>query len=150
MEFRLRSPAFVDGAPIPRKYSHEGDNLAPPLQWENAPPGTRSYALIVEDPDAPRGTFRHWGVYNIGGDHQGLPEGADAALGCAVNDFGRRDWDGPEPPRGHGVHHYHFRLAALDVDTLPVPAGAKVADLWKACQGHVLGEAALVGTYERQ
>ncbi len=113
MNFLLRSPAFADGSPIPRKYSHEGANMAPPLQWENPPAGTRSYALIVEDPDAPRGTFRHWGVYGIGGDRQELPEGAGAALGRAVNDFGRRDWDGPEPPRGHGVHHYHFRLAAL-------------------------------------
>lgn len=152
MNFLVHSPAFEDGSPIPQRYAHDGGNIAPPLEWEGAPAETRSYMLVVEDPDAPRGTFRHWGVYNIPADCTRLPEGvrlADA-MGCAVNDFGHRQWDGPEPPRGHGRHHYHFRFAALDVDSLPVPPDAKAEQLWKAAQGHIIGQAELVGTYERQ
>lgn len=151
MNFLMHSPAFGEGSPIPARYAHDGGNLAPPLEWEGAPAATRSYMLIVEDPDAPRGTFRHWGVYNIPADCHRLPEGVRLAEGmaCAVNDFGQREWDGPEPPRGHGRHHYHFRLAALDVAALPVPPDAKVEKLWEAAQGHVISQAELVGTYER-
>jgi Raf kinase inhibitor-like YbhB/YbcL family protein len=153
MSFLLRSTAFTDGSPIPTKYTRDGDNLAPPLEWSDAPAGTRSYMLVVEDPDAPMGTFRHWGVYNIEAGRDSLPEAADATgtdgLGLAVNDFGERHYDGPAPPRGHGTHHYHFRLAALDVAKLRLPQNAKVKDVWRAAQGHVLGEAELVGTYER-
>lgn len=150
MNFVMRSPAFYDGSPIPRRYSHDGDNVAPPLEWEGAPDGTRSFMLMVEDPDAPRGTFRHWGLYNIAGDCHSLPEdGMTDEKACAVNDFGHRSWDGPEPPRGHGCHHYHFRLAALDVDRLPVTPDANVESMWNAAKGHVLGETELVGTYER-
>lgn len=154
MNFLLRSPAFPDGSPIPERYTRDGDNVAPPLEWSDAPEGTRSYVLVVEDPDAPMGTFRHWGLYNIAGGRDRLPEGVDAgakteSLDLAVNDFGDRHYDGPEPPRGHGRHHYHFRLAALDIEELRMPPDAKVEDVWRAAQGHVLGQAELVGTYER-
>src|SRR5690606_24666805 len=111
MAFAMNSPAFADGDEIPRKYTRDGDNVPPPLEWRGAPAGTRSYALIVEDPDAPTGTFRHWGIYNIVAGRNRLPEGAGAgteSLGHGINDFGHARYDGPEPPEGHGVHHYHF------------------------------------------
>jgi Raf kinase inhibitor-like YbhB/YbcL family protein len=152
MSFVLISPAFVDGAPIPAQYSRDGANLSPPLQWTGAPPATGSFALIVEDPDAPSGVFRHWGAYNLPADRDELAEGVDArrVYADAVNDFGKAQYDGPQPPRGHGLHHYHFRLLALDAPRLDLPKNAKVADLLAAAKPHVLGEADLVGTYERQ
>src|SRR5687767_2275713 len=120
MALTLRTPAFADGKKIPVKYTRDGDNLSPPLAWTGAASGTKSFALIVEDPDAPRGTFYHWAVFNIPADRDGLPEGfgnkpVGAGIKAGVNDFGNVGYDGPEPPHGHGVHHYHFRLAALDV-----------------------------------
>lgn len=154
MPFTLHSPAFRNGEEIPAKYTADGENLPPPLVWSDAPPNTRSFALIVEDPDAPAGTFRHWGIYNISADRSMLPEGVERGartepLGHAVNDFGHRRYDGPAPPRGHGTHHYHFRLAALDVEELPAPPHLAVADLWKQAKKHMIAEAELIGTYRR-
>jgi hypothetical protein len=149
MSFTLSSPAFADNGPIPPRHSGEGGDLSPPLSWEDPPAGTKGFVLVVEDPDAPGGTFRHWGIYNIDGDTRSLPEGV-SGLPAAVNDYGTRDYHGPRPPRGHGVHHYRFRLAALDTDRLELPPTAEVADLWQAARTHLLGEAATVGTYERK
>ena len=149
MTFSLSSSAFDEGAPIPTRYSGEGDDVSPALAWSDPPPGTKSFALIVEDPDAPSGTFRHWGIYNIGGDVRSLPEAASRGFIGVANDFGDRNYRGPHPPRGHGVHHYHFRLAALDVDTLSLAPSAKVAELWRAVAPHLVAEASLVGTYQR-
>jgi Raf kinase inhibitor-like YbhB/YbcL family protein len=146
MAFTLKSPAFGHGRPIPAKYTADGDNISPPLEWSGAPRGAKSFILIVEDPDAPAGTFRHWGIYNLKGDR--LSEGA-AAKSAAANDFGMPRYRGPAPPKGHGTHHYHFKLAALDVDMLKVPASAEVADLWPAAKGHIIGETELIGTYSR-
>jgi Raf kinase inhibitor-like YbhB/YbcL family protein len=145
MAFSLKSPAFGNGQAIPRKYTGDGEDVSPPLAWSGPPAGAKSFVLVVEDPDAPSGTFRHWGICNLTGTH--LPEGASGT--AATNDFGERGYRGPAPPRGHGVHHYHFRLFALDVETLAVPPHAKVADLRKAAEGHILGEAELIGTYVR-
>ena len=154
MAFTLRSPAFRNGEMIPRKYTADGENLSPPLVWTDAPGGTRSFVLIVEDPDAPNGTFRHWGLYNIPGGWTMLPEGIkhgaeNEPLAHAMNDFGHRRYDGPAPPKGHGPHHYHFRLAALDVEKLPEHAHARISDLWAETRRHKLAEAELVGIYER-
>src|SRR5438552_4590883 len=121
MAFALASPAFSNGGKIPLKYTLDGDNLSPPLEWRDAPPGTKSFALVVEDPDAPNGTFRHWALYNISGNRDDLPEGVGGA-DLGVNDFGHRRYDGPRPPKGDGKHHYHFRIAALDVEKLVQPA----------------------------
>ena len=150
----LTSPAFAEGERIPLKYTRDGDNLSPPLRWTGVPEGTRSFVLIMEDPDAPGGTFRHWAAYNIPPDRRSLPESVETqpegnALRYAANDFGNERYDGPEPPRGHGVHHYHFRLAALDVPSLSVPAQAGADLLWREARKHVLETAELVGTYER-
>jgi Raf kinase inhibitor-like YbhB/YbcL family protein len=152
MNFRMKSPAFQDGDRIPDRFTADADNLSPPIEWEGAPEGTRSFALVVEDPDAPSGTFRHWGVWDIPAGRNRIDEGAGsdrAHSPQARNDFGNTRWDGPRPPKGHGAHHYHFHLAALDVDHLDLPAGTKVAEVWKAARAHMIGEAELVGTYER-
>ncbi len=155
MTFALESPAFRNGGDIPRKYARDGDNVSPPLKWKDAPSGAKSFALIVEDPDAPRGTFRHWAVYDIAAARNGLPEATTAgakteSLGHGVNDFGNAHYDGPQPPKGHGVHHYHFRLAALDVESLHLPPKARVDDVWKAAKPHIIAQAELVGTFENR
>jgi Raf kinase inhibitor-like YbhB/YbcL family protein len=147
MTFQLTSPAFANGEPIPEQHARGGGNLPPLLVWSGAPRETRSFALIVEDPDAPAGTFRHWGVYNLPAELTSLPdEGGHAET---INDFGERGYGGPQPPRGHGVHHYRFRLLALDAPSLDLPPDATVADLLDAAQPHIVGEADLIGTFER-
>jgi len=151
MSFMLTSPAFDDHGAIPEKFARDGENVSPPLEWSGAPEATKSFALIVEDPDAPSGMFRHWAVYNIPPIQHRLKEGEDVKrLGEATNDFGERGYDGPQPPKGHGVHHYHFRLAALDVDRLEdaKPANS-VAQVWEKARPHILAETELVGVYER-
>lgn len=151
MALSVDSPAFHNGGRIPERYSRNGGNVSPPLEWHDAPRNTRSFALVVEDPDAPKGTFRHWAIYNVPPAHQGLCEDSAAvraALPMAVNDFGNRGYDGPQPPHGHGTHHYHFRLLALDVPELRVPARASVPDVLAAAQAHVIAEAETVGTYQ--
>jgi Raf kinase inhibitor-like YbhB/YbcL family protein len=154
MTLTLTSPAFADGETIPRKYTRDGDNLFPPISWTGAPDGVESYMLILEDPDAPSGTFRHCAITNIPADASELPQAVDTApdwpfLKFARNDFGNARYDGPEPPRGHGVHHYHFRLAALDVPNLGVPPQADIDKLWQEARKHMVEEAELMGTYAR-
>ncbi|HVY57124.1 MAG TPA: YbhB/YbcL family Raf kinase inhibitor-like protein [Xanthobacteraceae bacterium] len=154
MPFELKSPSFENNGRIPAKYTADGQDSSPPLEWSDPPPGTKSYVLVVEDPDAPSGVFRHWGLYNISAGRDRLPEGVGHGaktedLGMGLNDFGQPRYRGPAPPRGHGTHHYHFKLAALDVETLAQAPTASVEDIWKAAQGHILGEAELVGTYAR-
>ena len=154
MALSVASPAFRSGERIPERHSKDGGNVSPTLEWHDAPRNTRSFALVVEDPDAPKGTFRHWAVYNVPPAHQGLAEGSGSpesagSLTVGVNDFGKRAYDGPQPPHGHGTHHYHFRLLALDVPELSLPAGASVKDVMDAAQPHVIAEAETVGTFQR-
>jgi len=154
MPFTLTSPAFNDGQPIPTRYTQDGENLSPPLVWSDPPPQTRSFVLILEDPDAPTGLFRHWGLYNLARGRDRLPEGVDHGvptedLGEAENDFGHPRYDGPAPPPGDAPHRYVFRLAALDVETLSQAPNLRVAEAWDAAQEHVIGQAVLTGTYHR-
>lgn len=145
----LTSEAFRDGHPIPSRFTCDGANETPTLHWTDPPPGTRSFALVVDDPDAPSGTFRHWGVYDIPVTARSI--GAAQHVGAEVhNDFGKVGYGGPCPPKGHGPHHYHFKLFALDTDRLDLGPDAKVADVEKAAAQHALGEGEIVGTYERQ
>ena len=145
----VTSTAFQDGQPIPVVFTCDGDDRSPPLAWSEPPPGTKSFALIVDDPDAPSGLFRHWGAYDISPDTRSIAAGQ--AIGKqAVNGFGKQGYGGPCPPRGHGPHHYHFKLYALDVDTLGVPANSKVEDVESSAQPHVIGRGELIGTYERR
>ncbi|WP_315918258.1 YbhB/YbcL family Raf kinase inhibitor-like protein [Mesorhizobium sp. SP-1A] len=150
MAFTLESPAFENGKTIPDTYVREGRNLSPPLRWRDAPAGTRSFLLVVEDPDAPRGVFRHWAVYDIAAERAGLPEGTTGPerFRQGVNDFGNAGYDGPQPPKGHGVHHYHFRLSALDVEALEAGEETGIAELLDHARPHMIGTADLVGTYE--
>lgn len=153
MTFAISSPAFAEGSTIPRKYTLDGDNVSPPLEWSDPPSGTRSYALICEDPDAPSGTFRHWAICNIAGDQNELSEGIGSAptgrCTFAYNDFGHAQYDGPQPPSGHGLHHYHFRLAALDIDQMNVPPEISADELWRTALPHIVGQTETVGTYQR-
>jgi Raf kinase inhibitor-like YbhB/YbcL family protein len=150
MAFTLESPAFENGQAIPEPYVRNGGNLSPPLRWKDAPAGTRSFLLVVEDPDAPRGMFRHWAVYDLAAGRDRLPEGTAGpeSFRQGVNDFGNAHYDGPQPPKGHGVHHYHFRLSALDVETLGAGGETGIADLLAHAGPHIIATAELVGTYE--
>jgi Raf kinase inhibitor-like YbhB/YbcL family protein len=146
-EFELTSPAFERGQRIPKRYTCEGDDVSPPLAWSDVPEGTVSLALVLDDPDAPSGTFTHWLVWEIDPAAGSLAEG-DAGPVEGRNDFGRSGWHGPCPPPGHGPHRYFFRLYALDGD-LDLPAGAGKAEVEQRISERVLASAELVGTYER-
>jgi Raf kinase inhibitor-like YbhB/YbcL family protein len=149
--FAVNSPAFSEGSTIPKKYTLDGENISPPVKWVDPPQGTRSFAILCEDPDAPSGTFRHWAMCNIGADQTGLSEGFGTRPDgeFAQNDFGHARYDGPRPPQGHGLHHYHFRVAALDTDHIEVSPEQNAVELWRAVQPHILAQAETVGTYQR-
>lgn len=152
----LRSPSFANNEPIPTVHTCEGKDTSPPLLWENAPPATRSFALIVDDPDAPdpadpQMTWVHWVLYNIPPTAKGLPEAARPMELPAGTEQGRNDWHrtgygGPCPPIGR--HRYFFKLYALDL-MLPRLSNPSKEILEKAMKGHILAEAQLVGTYEK-
>jgi Raf kinase inhibitor-like YbhB/YbcL family protein len=154
MALELHSPAFAQGAEIPKRYSCDGEDVSPPLQWSGAPPNTRSFALLCHDPDAPSGLFQHWAAYDVPREWTGLAEGhgpetlADG-FRQAIDDFGRPGYGGPCPPHGHGIHHYHFRLIALQVSHLPVASSAHGAEVARLAQPEVLAETELVGVYSR-
>jgi Raf kinase inhibitor-like YbhB/YbcL family protein len=152
MAFAVHSPAFADGKPIPEKYTRDGENISPPLQWRDLPDGTQSLALIIEDPDAPSGVFRHWAVYNIKPSQKSLAEGVNGiradALGCGVNDFGNARYDGPQPPQDDQPHHYHFRLIALDVPNLDLPPTAPAGEVLAQARSHMIDETEFVATFK--
>ena len=152
MAFALTSPAFADGSTIPRKYTGDGEDISPPLQWSDPPAQVRSFALICEDPDAPSGTFRHWLLANIPVAASDLGEGQRPSDGMtqARNDFGHASYGGPAPPRGNGIHHYHFRLSALDVETLKTGEAPGIVELLERARPHMIETAELVGTYENR
>jgi Raf kinase inhibitor-like YbhB/YbcL family protein len=148
-KLNLTSDAFQNGQPIPIQYTCDGADQAPALHWGEPPEGTKSFALVIDDPDAPSGTFRHWGVYNIPSSARSI--GGVQRVGTEVtNDFGKPGYGGPCPPKGHGQHHYHFKLFALGIDRLDVGPGAKVVDVENAAQKNALAQGELVGTYERK
>jgi Raf kinase inhibitor-like YbhB/YbcL family protein len=148
---RLTSTAFANGDEIPKKYTHDGSDVSPPLAWTDVPAGARSLALVVEDPDAPDPeapvrTWVHWVVTDLRPESQGLPEGAERIAGhVGLNDWKHASWNGPSPPRGR--HRYVFKLFALD-RTLDLSHPTK-AEVERAMQGHVLAESKLIGTYQR-
>jgi Raf kinase inhibitor-like YbhB/YbcL family protein len=150
--FALSSSEFAHEAPIPARFSCDGENISPPLAWGDPPPGAKSLALISDDPDAPGGTWVHWVLYNIPSDLRALPESisAEAELSDGSrhgeNSFGRLDYGGPCPPGG--THRYFFKLYALDV-MLELEPGADKEMLLQAMEGHILGETELMGTYTR-
>lgn len=154
MALQLTSPAFEQGGTIPQKYTCDGQNVSPPLRWRGMPDGTRSLVLLCNDPDAPGGLFRHWAAYDIPPEWIELqegygPESLAEGFKQAVNDFGKPGYGGPCPPKGHGPHHYHFRLMALAEPDLPLAPGASCAEVEAAAERHVFAEVELVGIYER-
>ena len=154
MPLMLASPAIPPGAEIPAQYTCDGADISPPLSWSDAPAGTESLVLVVEDPDAPSGTFRHWAVFDIPPAFRALDAGYSAnrpttALHQARNDFGKTGYSGPCPPRGAGTHHYHFRLLAISRPTLDLRAPAAALDVLRAAQPYVIQQTELVGTYHR-
>lgn len=151
MAFTLNSPAITNGASVPARFTCDGDDVSPALHWAHAPAGTVAFALVMDDRDAPSGTFTHWLLCDIPATAKGLDEAfAAGAMGVSgTNDFGRLGYGGPCPPKGHGVHHYRFHLHALD-KSLALAEGFSRHDVDAALEKHVLGTATLMGTYERR
>jgi Raf kinase inhibitor-like YbhB/YbcL family protein len=153
MSIELTSSAFQPGATIPKQYTGDGADHSPPLRWSEPPAGTKSLALICDDPDAPRGTWVHWVLFNLPGQTRELAEGVATTetLGNGAkqgkNDFGNIGFGGPAPPKGK-PHRYFFKLYALGV-TVDLPPGATKAQLLEAMKGHILAEGQLVGHYGR-
>jgi len=147
-ELSIASPAFLPDGTIPSKYTCDGDDVNPPLSIGNVPEKTRSLALIVDDPDAPVGTWVHWVVWNIRAGTREIPENSvpPGAL-QGTNDFRKQEYGGPCPPSG--THRYFFKLYALDAP-LTAQAGATKARIEEAMKEHVLAQAELVGLYRRK
>ena len=155
MTMAVESRSFSDGERIPDLYTCNGKDHSPHIEWRGLPQATRSLLVIMDDPDAPGGTFAHWGVHDIPIEVTHLDEGfteEDAqAIGAKQvrNDFGRGGYGGPAPPPGHGEHHYGIRVLALDVDHLEVPPRADCRMLEEAARPHELSRARITGTYSR-
>jgi Raf kinase inhibitor-like YbhB/YbcL family protein len=153
MPFDLTSSAFVPNKPIPQEYTCDGSDISVPLSWKNAPEGTQGFALIADDPDAPRGTWVHWVVYDISPNVRelsaGIGHGDTIGNGAkqGKNDFGKVGYGGPCPPTGP-AHRYYFKLYALDQMT-GLKSKATKQQLLDAMKGHVLAETQLMGTYKR-
>ncbi len=153
MGLTLTSKAFAQGEAIPEEYAHNGRNVSPPLRWDDPPSGTKSFAVVCVDPDAPHGTFAHWVLFNMPASSRELleavPQEASFPDGAmhGSNDFGKMGYGGPEPPPGN-PHRYVFTLYALD-NMLGIPAGASREEFLAAIKGHILAESPLTGTYAR-
>ena len=154
MSLELTSNAFVNGQSIPAKYACTGRNISPALAWNDPPAGTQSFALIVDDPDAPMGTWVHWVLYNIPAKARSLPEDLPVtgknvnpdAIFVGKNSSGKIGYDGPCPPSG--THRYYFRLYALDTLISLLP-GATKEQVLKEMEGHILAQAELMGTFSK-
>lgn len=157
MAIPLTSTAFASNAAIPAKFTGDGEDISPALSWSKLPAGTKELALICDDPDAPSTEpWVHWVIYKIPASATGLPENvakteslaAPAGAVQGKNSWGRTGYGGPAPPRGHGVHHYHFQLYALN-RVLDVSPGLDKTGLQRAMQGAIIGQGKLTGTYQR-
>jgi Raf kinase inhibitor-like YbhB/YbcL family protein len=148
-EIELRSTAFNDHTPLPGRFSYDGGNVSPPLQWSGIPDGTEELVLLCEDPDAPRGTFTHWVVTNISPTTTGVAEGALPEGGrLGRNGFGQQGWGGPRPPVGDQPHRYFFRLYAADT-SLALGESATAEQVHAALEGHTIARGTLVGLFGR-
>lgn len=146
LTIKLTSPAFEEGGTIPKKYTCDGQNLSPQLDWSGLPEQTKSIALIVDDPDAPGGTFVHWVLYGLSGDLKSLAEGTGDGVPGASG-FRKSAYGGPCPPKGT-PHRYFFKVYALDAN-LGLKPGASKAEVEKAMSGHILAQGQLMGKYGR-
>lgn len=157
MTIGITSSAFEQGQPIPQRYSGEGQNISPPLSWDNVPSKAKTLVLTMEDPDAPSGTFIHWVLYDLPAQTSGLAENVPHQATVSnlegakqgPNSAGKIGYTGPKPPIGHGRHRYFFRIHALDA-ALNIAPGATAEQLRQAMAGHVIAEGELMGTYERK
>jgi Raf kinase inhibitor-like YbhB/YbcL family protein len=152
MPFRITSPAFADGSAVPVRHTCDGENLSPRLTWSGAPDTTRAFALIVDDPDAPRGTFTHWVLYDIPPETTELAEGIQGgSIGISgTNSFGKTGYGGPCPPPGDEAHRYRFTLHALDLPSFALSPPVTREDLDAKLTTHVLATTQLIGKYQRQ
>jgi len=152
MALQLVISAFPEGATVPSLHTCEGADVSPALEWSGAPGETKSFAIIVDDPDAPGGVWNHWLLFDIPASVHAIAQGfKPGKLGeSGVNDFGKPGYNGPCPPKRGGPHRYYFKLFALDVAKLDVKAGAKRADLDRAMKGHILTQAQYMGRFERK
>jgi len=157
MSFRLQSPAFSEGTPIPRRHTGDGEDLSPPLSWSEVPPAAQQLALIADDPDAPtKEPWVHWVIYHLPATRYELAEGIAPVIHAQVAPGvlqGKNSWNsvgyrGPAPPKGHGTHRYYFKLYALDT-ALRLPEGLDKTGLLKKMEGHIVSQAVLMGTYQR-
>jgi len=154
MEIKLYSSAFKDGNFIPPKYTCEGANISPQLHWNNIPKETKSYAIIMDDPDAPSGNFVHWIIYNIPASLKELHEDVtpsrniDDEVMFGTNDFGRIGYGGPCPPSGK-PHRYFIKIYVLDTILHHLESGATKQQLLKAMEGHIIADGKLMGRYQR-
>jgi Raf kinase inhibitor-like YbhB/YbcL family protein len=157
MTIKVESPAFVSNAKIPTKFTGDGEDVSPGLTWSNLPAGAKELALICDDPDAPTSEpWVHWVIYRIAADAKGLPENVAKTASPAEpkgalqgkNSWSKIGYGGPAPPKGHGLHHYLFKLYALDAP-LNVSSGLTKKDMLAAMKGHILAQGELVGTYQR-
>jgi Raf kinase inhibitor-like YbhB/YbcL family protein len=152
VEIKLTSSAFKEGEAIPRQYTCDGVNVSPPLEWSGMPKTAKTIAIIADDPDAPAGTWVHWVLYNLPAENIGLIENLPASENLRAggfqgkNNFGNIGYGGPCPPTGS--HRYFFKIYAVDSE-LPLKAGATKAELEKALEGHIVGQAQLMGMYAR-
>ncbi len=144
-DLKLTSPAFAHHKRIPDKHTGDGEDVSPPLEWSGVPEGTKAFAVVVHDPDAPLvDGFTHWVAYGISGEATGLAEGGPVTSGR--NSFGNAGYNGPAPPPDHGTHHYYFWVYALD-DDLDLEPGLDRRALLDRIEAHVIEQARLVGTY---
>lgn len=152
-DIKISSSAFQPGGAIPEKYTGEGEDVSPDLKWDSLPEGTRSVAVFCHDPDAPLAKpgsygFTHWLLYNLAPDNNELPE--HTGLGTeGGNDFGKKGYNGPMPPEGHGVHHYYFWVVALDRN-LELKPGLSLEEFLQETEPHIIGMNRMIGTYERK
>lgn len=148
-DLEVHSSAFEPEGAIPRKHAKDGDDVSPPLAWSGVSDGTRQLALICHDPDAPLPHgFTHWVVYGIPSDTASIPEGGGEGYTEGRNDFGDTGWGGPQPPPGHGRHHYYFWIYALDAEVDAEP-GLTRAQLLDRIADHIIEQNRVVGTYEQ-
>lgn len=150
--FKLTINAFAEGGTIPKTFTCEGQNISPALSWSGEPADTRSFALIMDDPDAPGGTWNHWLLWDVPQGTHSLAQAyrASRPVHSGKNDFGDAGYGGPCPPKGNGPHRYFFRLYALDTSALGVRDGARRKELERTLQRHQLGVAEYVGRFERK
>jgi Raf kinase inhibitor-like YbhB/YbcL family protein len=152
MALKLIVGAFPEGATVPTLHTCEGADLSPAIEWSGAPPDTKSFAVIVDDPDAPGGVWNHWLLFDIPPSVHSIAQGFKTGqVGeSGSNDFGKPGYNGPCPPKGNGAHRYFFKLFALDVPKLNLKKGATRAELDRAMHGHILEQKQYMGRYERK